>query len=221
MSGELKTGAVSTNLIKGYNMLLYFTGSMIMNEPKEDCVIDFVSGGIMKSLPVSSSNPLFIKAASMLREPCGDREVCREMLISDFNRLFSSSGSGFALPLKSAYLGEKTKSGQAGSLTEFYSSYGWKHSNRENVPDDHLGVELLFLTKLTDKYLQLDDEPCLNEMRKEIVRFISEHLLDWLPLWNKKVQSSAVSPAYKGTGNMIQACAEDLYSLFGQRDKPL
>ena len=43
-------------------MLLYFAGSMIMYEPSEECVVDFWTNGILKSLPVSSSNPNFIQA---------------------------------------------------------------------------------------------------------------------------------------------------------------
>ena len=45
-------------------MLFYFAGSMIMHEPSEECIVDFWEKGILKNLPVSSSNPNFVKAAS-------------------------------------------------------------------------------------------------------------------------------------------------------------
>ena len=45
------------NILKGYNMLLYFAGSMIMYEPSEECIVDFWTNGVLKKLPVSSSNP--------------------------------------------------------------------------------------------------------------------------------------------------------------------
>ncbi|MBP1667108.1 MAG: hypothetical protein H6Q23_1968, partial [Bacteroidetes bacterium] len=64
------------NLLKAYNMLLYFAGSMIMKEPTEECVIDFWTNGNLKKLPVKSSNPRFIKAASILRESCEDKVLC-------------------------------------------------------------------------------------------------------------------------------------------------
>ena len=79
-------------------MLLYFAGSMIMYEPAEECVVDFWSKGILKALPVKSSNPRFFEAASQLRESCRDKTICRRMLQEDFNRLFSGSG----LPLAPA-----------------------------------------------------------------------------------------------------------------------
>jgi len=91
------------NLLKGYNMLLYFAGSMIMYEPTEECVVDFWSNGILKSLPVKSNNPRFFEASSQLRESCRDKTLCRKMLQEDFNRLFSVSGQPLAPAVKSYY----------------------------------------------------------------------------------------------------------------------
>ncbi len=69
---------VENSVLKGYNMLLYFAGSMVMYEPDEECVIDFWSKGILKALPVRSSNPRFMEAASQLRDSCKDKDTCRE-----------------------------------------------------------------------------------------------------------------------------------------------
>ena len=86
------------NLIKAYNMLLYFSGSMIMYEPVEECVVDFWSKGILKSLPVKSANPRFMKAASQLRESCSDTASCQMKLKKDFMVLFADP----AMPLAPA-----------------------------------------------------------------------------------------------------------------------
>ncbi|MBN1108508.1 MAG: molecular chaperone TorD family protein [Bacteroidales bacterium] len=218
MEGSGKSRAGFNNLIKGYNMLLYFTGSMIMYEPKDDCVIDFLSDGLMKKLPVSSSNPLFIKAAGLLREPCNDRAQCRKDLVSDYHRLFSNNGDELASAVRSAYPESETNKGSDEDVSDFYNSYGWRPSEKHSFPDDHLGTELLFLTKLTDMYLQLDDEPCIREMRNEIRRFISNYLSGWVHDWNNRIQLYSGSRQYKGIGNMIEACIEDLYSIFGHRE---
>lgn len=209
------------NLIKGYNMLLYFTGSMIMYEPREDCAIDFLSDGLLKRLPVSSSNPLFIKAAGLLREPFPGRELFKDMLVKDYKLLFSPEGSMLAIPRKSAYPEQKMIHGPSDEPGDFYSSYGWKTNTGEGFPDDHLGIELLFLTKLTDKFIQFEDEPCMVEMKKEIRRFIGHHLLGWIPEWNRRIQARALTNQYKGIGNMIEACVDDLYAIFDQRNKLL
>ena len=56
-------------------MLFYFAGSMVMHEPSEECIVDFWEKGILKNLPVFSTNPNFIKAASQLRDSFADKKA--------------------------------------------------------------------------------------------------------------------------------------------------
>ena len=204
------------NILKGYNMLLYFAGSMIMFEPTEECIIDFWQNGILKKLPVSSANPNFIRAASQLSGSCEDRSVCTKMLREDFGRLFSGPYMPLAPAFESYYtLSLKNGPGfPAHSVTEFYDSYGWVPKFNGKIKNDHLGIELLFLTILVDKYLVLDDEACLVEMRSEIRRFIDQHILSWIHYWNDKMQEHSNTLSYKGIATLICACVEDIYSLF-------
>jgi TorA-specific chaperone len=206
------------NLLKGYNMLLYFSGSMIMIEPTEECVADFWKTGILKFLPVGSKNPRFTKAASQLRESCTDIATCRKMLLDDFARLFR--GLNLALPLESEWSAGSVESDakRHDPVTAFYRSYGWKSKYQGLIPDDHLGIELLFLTIMIDKYLSFDDEACRKEMSREIRRFIRRHLLTWIPEWNEQVQSNALSLCYKGISTLIYASIEDLDRIFYSAD---
>jgi len=203
------------NLLKGYNMLLYFAGSMIMSEPTEECVIDFLTNGTLRNLPVTSSNPRFIKAAALLRDSCQDKGNCIALLKEDYSRLFSATGLNLAPAHGSAYIRNENYLGNsAENVTEFYKSYGWDSRLRNNTADDHLGIELLFLTRLIDKYSQIDDDPCCCEMQKEIQRFISQHVLPWIPSWNNDIQKNANTICYKGIGILIYACMEDISNIF-------
>jgi putative dimethyl sulfoxide reductase chaperone len=211
------------NILKGYNMLLYFAGSMIMYEPSEECITDFWKKGILKNLPVSSSNPNFVRAAAQLRESCGDSSLCGRNIREDYVRLFSRH----ELPLAPAYESmfyfndHFNSENRSTSVSEFYNSYGWVSKFKGKVNDDHLGIELLFLTLLIEKYLVLDDEACQGEMRNEIRRFIEHHILSWVPDWNKKIQNQANTLCFKGIGTLILACAEDIFSIFGQNSSTL
>jgi hypothetical protein len=88
------------NVLKGYNLLLYFAGSMIINIPTEECVIDFWLNGRLKKLPVTSSNPRFLKAAAFLRGSCEDKDLCRKNLSEDYYRLFDPDGLPLAPPFQ-------------------------------------------------------------------------------------------------------------------------
>jgi len=201
-------------------MLLYFAGSMIMNEPTEECVVELWTNGTLKKLPVSSSNPRFIKAASLLRDSCSESEQCMERLKEDYNRLFSETGPLLAPAYASVYIKKEIKE-LSGNVGDFYNSYGWVSRFRKKIADDHLGIELLFLTRLIEKYLIMDDEPCCCEMKKEIHRFINNHMITWVPAWNQDIQDNSHSICYKGIGTLIYACLEDIISIFSYQDNPL
>lgn len=198
------------NILKGYNLLLYFTGSMITYEPTDECVADFWEKGLLRRMPVTSNNPRFIKAMAQLRESCNYQLVCAESLKKEYQRLFGRHLN--AVPLLASHFTDcqNEKNRIKEELKEFYDAYGWKTKVRAKLPDDHLGVEVLFLTRMIDKLISLDDEPCRDEMRKEIIRFTERYMLPWIAEWNQRVQESAETLCYKGTANLLTAIIEDI-----------
>jgi TorA maturation chaperone TorD len=202
------------NVLKGYNLLLYFAGSMIMTEPTDECIVDFWTSGQLKKLPIVSNNPRFIKAASALRDSCYDKSLCKKKMSDDFFRLFEENGAPLAPAYESVYLARQFCQGkETANVSDFYRAYGWIARSQDKKSEDHLGIELLFLTRLIDKYLMLDDEPCRSEMKREIRRFIDLHLLTWVPAWNDDIQEHARTYCYKGIGTLIHASIEDLYGI--------
>jgi len=206
------------SILKGYNMLLYFAGSMIMYEPSEECVTDFWTKGILKNLPVTSLNPNFIRAESQLRDSCSDNKTCGKRLREDFKRLFSAGDSSLAPAFETFYRNIKSPAAESQDpeVSEFYKSYGWVSKFKGKISDDHLGVELFFLTLLIEKYIVLEDDACRGEMKKEIRRFLNTHILPWITDWNKKVQANGNTLCFKGIGTLIVACTEDIYSVLDQ-----
>ena len=200
-------------------MLLYFAGTMLMYEPSEECVADFWANDILKKLPVLSLNPNFVKASSQLKDSCPDKINCRKELLEDYIRLFSSKEKPLAPAYESYYRNNNSfDSGFIPSAPgDFYTSYGWESKFRKKVEDDHLSIELLFLTKLIDKYMALDDIPCRSEMEQEIRRFIDNHILSWVPEWNKRIQLYSNTLSFKGIGTLILACSEDIYSMLDSK----
>jgi len=208
------------NILKGYNMLLYFAGTMIMFDPEQECINDFWKRGILKSLPVSSQNPRFIKASSQLHESVGDHNSNIEMMSKDYKSLFTGNSNPLAPPFESVYKSNDHPSPdiQRLEVIDFYSSYGWESRFKGKISDDHLGIELLFLTLMIEKYLDMDDEACNSEMRNEIRRYINKHLLSWVPDWNEQIQKNANTISYMGIASLVLACIEDIYSIMGQNN---
>jgi TorA maturation chaperone TorD len=215
----METKDPNHNILKGYNMLLYFAGTMIMYEPSEECLTDFWKKGMLEKLPVSSSNPNFIKAASQLKNSCFDTSTCGKTLREDFNRLFTNQELSLAPVFESFYHknGNSGSNPKIASVSEFYDSYGWSSKFKAKIKDDHLAIELLFLTRLIEKYLVFDDEACRDEMKSEILRYINNHILSWVPEWNEKIQLHSNTLSFKGIGTLILACIEDIFALLNQK----
>ncbi|MFN8242272.1 MAG: molecular chaperone TorD family protein [Bacteroidales bacterium] len=206
------------NLLKGYNMMLYFAGTMIMFDPRHECIFDFWSEGILKSLPVNSTNPNFIRAASLLRESVKEADIYSRMK-TDYLRLFDESSQAIAIPRESRYFPVSTFPGEREMETveSFYNSYGWKSKFSGMIPDDHIGVELLFLTILIEKLLEFDDAACDRAMKAEISRFIRKHMLSWVGGWNDVVQEKSLTRSYKGIAWLIVSCCEDIVSIMEEK----
>jgi TorA maturation chaperone TorD len=208
-----------SDVLKGYNMLLYFAGTMILFDPSQECIHDFWSQGILKSLPVSSLNPRFIKAASQLHQSVDDQTSRFEMMKEDYLALFTGTGNPLAPPYESVYRSKDHLmfDTQTSEVREFYKSYGWESKFKGKIPDDHLGIELLFLTRMIEKYLEFDDDVCEMEMKNEIRRFIDQHILSWVPQWDAHIQEYSKTMGYKGIGTLIYACIEDLYEILSPK----
>ena len=213
----LKSVEKKPDVLKGYNMLLYFAGTMIMFDPSNECIHDFWNQGILKTLPVKSQNPRYILAASLLRQSVDNKTTSLERMREDYLALFTGTGSPLAPPYESVYRSHEHLmfDKQTEEVREFYRSYGWEPRFKGVIPDDHLGIELLFLTILLEKFLNLDDYACESEMQNEIRRYIHDHILSWIPQWNEDMIKYANTIGYKGISTLIYACVEDIYGLMG------
>lgn len=203
------------NVLKGYMMMLYFSGTMIMFDPSQECIYDFWTKGILKTLPVQSSNPEFIRAASLLRDSSCNTLNKHGLMQEDFRRLFSNAGKELAPPYESWYRKIKNKDERkkfTDELNSIYNAHNWISNFRGRVPEDHLGVELLFLTFLTEKYIEYE-----GSMKKAagsgLIGFIDAHLLSWLPAWKEDVYRNSITIGYKGIASLLTASAEDIKSM--------
>jgi len=203
------------NLLKGYTMMLYFSGSMVMFDPTTECVYDFWTKGIIKHLPVSSSNPDFIRAAGLLQESARRASNKSELLKEDFLRLFTGTGKPLAPPVESVYRNEEHLiSGIiAEELRNIYRNHSWESKFKNKIPDDHLGIELLFLTYLIEKYTNLKEKSASHSFANEIVEFIREHLLSWVPQWKDDVIKYANTFAYRGIALLVFSSLEDVKTV--------
>jgi TorA maturation chaperone TorD len=98
-------------------------------------------------------------------------------------------------------------------LCEFYHRYGYHKDEKCNLEADHLGIELLFVNLLLEKYLIEDDHEIKEMMRKDLLSFIKDEMLRWLPRWAETVSERSFTKCYIGISGLIIGGLEDVRDI--------
>ena len=123
-----------------------------------------------------------------------------------------------APPWESVYFSDKHMLFQEQTLQvrEWYARFGLQIERLNQEPDDHIGLELLFVSQLASSALHvIDDDTNVCETLIQAQRdFFTEHLLRWGPAWAKLVKQHAETDFYRGIAHLthgaLLAAAETL-----------
>ncbi len=128
-------------------------------------------------------------------------------LQDDYLHLFIGLGHVLAPMWESVYFSEKRLMFQESTLQvrEWYARFGVQAERINNEPDDHIGLEMLFISHLASLALhaiEQDDQNKLNEFLQAQRDFLSQHLLRWGPVWAKLVKQNAATDFYRGIAHL-------------------
>jgi len=128
-------------------------------------------------------------------------------LQDDHLKLFIGLGKVIAPMWGSVYFSEKKLLFQEQTLQvrEWYARFGLQAERINREPDDHIGLEMIFISHLASLALQAieqNDEKALNEILQAQRDFLSEHLLRWGPVWVKLVKQHATTDFYRGIAHL-------------------
>ena len=133
--------------------------------------------------------------------PMGESQ--KDDLAADYAAIYLT----FALhasPCESVWLDQENLGMQAPmfQVREFYRYFNLGASNWRMRPDDHLVLELHFLSCL------MQDEH--SKALQEAARFLDEHLLRWLPLFAHRVAARCATPFYAAVALLTLAYCDEL-----------
>ena len=129
-------------------------------------------------------------------------------LAVEFARLFVGPKSPPAVPYASFYLSESRNvmTEVTSDVRKRYLDAGMAVKDLYSTPDDHIGIELEFISYLTEKIIDLYE----NGQRSEASRlfeirnnFINEHMALWVPLLVGKIQEFTQEDFYKGAAIVL------------------
>lgn len=154
-----------------------------------------------------SKAPLFIED---IRADLNSDPDFMDKLQSEYTRLFVGPLTLIAPPWESVYSGEDAMLFQVGTLMvrEFYRSFNLIPEGYPHVADDSLSLELAFMTELASRSMTAfeDDNTAVLKINLDgSQRFLSQHLLKWIPKFLEKISGSMTDYMYPQLCALIDA----------------
>ncbi len=201
-------------LLQAYTAMFMFLGGSVSLSPEESGLSNLCDSGMLRNLPVESKNMKYLEASRLLRSPCPFNQKCHLTVGNNYKTLLSADKNSPAYPAASHWFNLATDTGEHHRmLSEVYSRYGYGRAEECDLEADHLGIQLLFVNLLIEKYLTEDDYEIKEMIRKDLVAFIKEEMLTWIPRWAEKISESSLTKCYTGISGLIVGGLEDVKDI--------
>lgn len=142
-----------------------------------------------------------------------------DLLVVDHRDLFEGPDHVLACPYESVYLSDEhlTFEQQTLDVRAFYNRFGVQAPSSGTEPDDHIGLELSFISHLC--VLGLDaiesrDADAETAMIASVGDFLSQHLLRWVDDCLDRVVEHATTDFYRGLGHLTRGTVRQLQATF-------
>jgi TorA maturation chaperone TorD len=185
-----------------------FLATLFLQPPRQKWFIDLLQQGLLDEFPVPRHtwdirSGLSLIQADFRRLAEGD-DILAEAHLNDYHRLFLGPGHILAPPWESVYRSdEHVLFGHTTlEVREAYRQMGFVVANSEE-PDDHIGLELLFVAILSEKSAAGD-----SASRHARDAFFGQHLLQWVPIFCADVAGHAATNLYRGLAKLTLGILE-------------
>jgi len=206
-------------LLQAYTSLFLFLGGSVSMAPDESDLAHLCDSGMLRNLPVTSNNSRFARATRLLRSPCPMKQQCHLAVGDNYRSLLAGNGTAEAYPASSHWVNKgKPTEEHYEDLCSLYRRYGYSRTDEGGLTPDHLGIQLLFTNLLLEKYLTEDDYEIRAMIGRDIIRFISAEMLNWIPRWAEAVTDRSRTKCYTGISDLITGGLEDVLDILkGQK----
>ncbi len=213
--------------LMGEVLLLGFLSKAIQSYPEREWLQSLNDEEMFMETPWGNQSGDITTGLSLLQSwsKKNQKEISEDSLQdlkSDYTRLFIGMGKVLAPPWESVYFSEERLVFQEQTLQvrNWYRRFGLESESIYKEPDDHIGLEMSFVSYLSSlalKALEEGDDQKYLELIEAQHQFLSEHLLKWGPYWCGLVLENCRTDFYKGLAYLTRGA---LLSLAAQFDIP-
>ncbi len=202
--------ALEQNLI-GEALLFGLLGKILYGDLDKTWLESLIGEDVFTETPWGTEQPEIQRGLELLgrwaienRSGISDAEF--KALKRDQLHLFIGTDHVLAPVWESVFFSEKRFVFQEQTLQvrAWYSRFGLQFEKINREPDDHIGIELVFVAHLASYALRAiaEDQNAVDDIIQAQCDFLSEHLLRWGPAWAKLVKQHAETDFYRGIGHL-------------------
>jgi TorA maturation chaperone TorD len=175
-----------------------FLATLYLAPPQPEWLATLVREGLLDEFPVPLGNAQMQEGQRLLVAACREPEFAA--LTADYQQLFIGPNHLPAPPWESVYRTEERLVFDWPTLEvrAAYQEMGLSVSDTTE-PDDHIGLELLFMATLAERQAAGDLRAAAAQ-----AAFLKRHLLVWAPTFCADLAASAATSLYKGLALLTQ-----------------
>jgi TorA maturation chaperone TorD len=196
------------SFLMGEALLCGLLGRALYEDPDHAWLDQLIREDVFSEVPLGAGQEDVERGRKMLDQWAkkyqkGLPKAELDAIQSDRLYLFIGVGKPLAPVWESVYFNEGRLIFQEQTLQvrNWYTRFGLQFEHLGNEPDDHMGVELLFvghLATLAFKALEQGDGASADALLQNQRDFLTEHLLRWAPAWSGLVEKHAHTDFFQG-----------------------
>lgn len=198
--------------LTGEMLMFGVLGKLLYMPPQNDWLQSLFDEKVFEEVPFGADQDDVVKGMGLIQvwsQSVWNRDPSAAVagLESDYLRLFIGAGKVMAPPWESVYFNQERLLFQEQTLQvrAWYRRYNLQIEKLYNEPDDHIGLELVFLAQMAQLGLQAIEQQDTTQLAKLLCDqqiFLSEHPLRWVQVWCDLVDQHAQTDFYRGIGHL-------------------
>jgi TorA maturation chaperone TorD len=209
-----------TSLLTGEMLLFRLLGQVLYTEPEWNQLQALFDQDVFSESPFGADQTEVRRGLTLLQgwgrqafeHP---KEETLKALRDDYLQLFIGLDWVQAPPWESVYFSERRLLFQEQTLQvrDWYLKYNLLPEHLNNEPDDHISLEMAFLShlaKLGLDALDRQDQQAFDELLQAQRDFASRHFLRWVPMWCDLTEKDARTDFYRGLACLVRGAMLEL-----------
>jgi TorA maturation chaperone TorD len=205
----------------GEILLFNLLGKMLYEVPAKEWLQPLADNEVFTEAPFAETQPDVVEGLALLEKwsrsylQDGDSDTVLKELQVDYTNLFTGMRKLPVSPWESVYFSKERLvfQEQTMDVRAWYRRYGLEVLNLKKEPDDHIGLELLFVGHLAQLGLMALEASNESEYEQTLAAqgdFLAKHLFLWVPLWCQQILEYAQTDFYRGLALIIRGAMIEL-----------